>query len=373
MIDFHSTLIEPESLKKIVGPLVGYFHSLRDPNNEPNSYTIIDPDTALPATCCTQVQVAALFALDHLLNDNDSDRVAQLLTEDASLRQNPNGSFSSSYNQPLDAPDLQDIAEIGASANALYYVHQITNNLAAKKALVASAEYILTQVSLENPGAIYKSSQARHVDVLNGDVYAALTLSRAYELTGDDRFLDQTRLVINHVQSRFGAWKEGWWPYAESWDGQVAVGASLAYQATIIAFGMPICRTLEPGLRTEWSKVLSTALKTVAGRLAHGPSDDSEAPSWSRDWANVWEIPLAFAQFPYSPYSQNYVRQRLLAVEHGIEVTGIETLRPKALQNDGRTPVTSLYRKAATFAGFLSDILLNTSLKTSTPTAAATR
>lgn len=371
--EFRSTLIGTESLRRIVEPLVTYFDSLRTPIDESNSYMIIDPDTGLPATCCTQIQVAALFALDHLLNDNQNDRVAELLTDDVRQRQNSNGSFSSSYNQPFDSPSLQDIAEIGASANALYYLYQMTNNAAAKDTLIAAAEYVLSQVALENPGAIYKSSQARHVDILNGDVYAALTLSRAFELTGDDRFLRQTRLVVEHVKSRFGAWSEGWWPYAETWDGQVAVGASLAYQATIIGFGMPIGRSLEPGLRAEWSTILSTALKTVAQKLPQGPSDESEAPSWSRDWGNVWEIPLAFAQFPYSPYAQDYVRKRLLAVERGIELVGIETLRPKPLQNNGRTPITSLYRKAATFAGFLSDILLNTSLKTAQQPTETTR
>ncbi|MFI2565650.1 hypothetical protein [Paenarthrobacter sp. NPDC018779] len=369
MIDFRSTLIEPENLRRIVTPLIAYFDSRRAPIDESNSYMMIDPDTGLPATCCTQIQVAALYALDHLLNGNDNDSVARLLAENVRQRQNPNGSFSSSYNQPVDSPDLQDIAEIGASANALYYVHQITGSTAAKDALLACAEHILTQVSLENPGAIYKSAQARHVDVLNGDVYGALTLSRAFELTGDDRLLQQIQLVINHIQSRFGVWSEGWWPYAETWDGKVAVGASLAYQATIIAFGMPIGRALEPGSRAEWSGVLSAALKTVAKNLPKGPTDDSEAPSWSRDWANVWEIPLAFAQFPYSPYAQDYVRKRLLEVERGIEQAGVETLRPRALQNTGKTPVTSLYRKAATFAGFLSDIHLNTSLRVAKSTA----
>ncbi|MFF1831757.1 hypothetical protein [Paenarthrobacter sp. NPDC058040] len=364
-------MIEPESLRRIVAPLVAYFDSLRAPVDDSNSYMIVDPDTGLPATCCTQIQVAALFALDHLLNDNRNDRVALLLAENVRRRQNPNGSFSSSYNQPVDSPDLQDIAEIGAAANALYYVHQITNSLAAKDALIANAGYVLTQVSLENPGAIYKSSQARHVDVLNGDVYASLTLSRAFELTGDDRFLHQIRLVVDHIKNRFGEWNEGWWPYAETWDGKVAVGPSLAYQATIIAFGMPIGRTLDPGLRAEWSNILSTALKTVAKNLPEGPTDDSEAPSWSRDWANVWEIPLAFAQFPYSPYAQDYVRKRLLGVEQGITEAGVETLRPRPLQNNGRTPVTSLYRKAATFAGFLSDIHLNTSLKITKSSAEA--
>ncbi|WP_155854056.1 hypothetical protein [Paenarthrobacter nicotinovorans] len=364
MSDFRSTLIGTESLRRIVGPLVTYFDSLRAPINESNSYLIIDPDTGLHATCCTQIQVAALFALDSLLNNNDNDRVAQLLTGNVRQRQNSNGSFSSSYNQPLDAPDLQDIAEIGASANALYYLYQMTNSAEARDTLLAAAEYILSQVALENPGAIYKSSQARHVDVLNGDVYAALTLSRAFELSGDNRFLFQTKLVVEHVRSRFGVENDGWWPYAETWDGKVAVGASLAYQATIIGFGMPIGRSLEPELRAEWSSTLSTALKTVAQKLPLGPSDESEAPSWSRDWGNVWEIPLAFAQFPYSPYAQEYVRKRLLAVERDIELAGIEALRPKPLQNNGRTPVTSLYRKAATFAGFLVDILLNTSLKT---------
>ncbi|MGO4436063.1 hypothetical protein AB4Y88_23135, partial [Paenarthrobacter sp. RAF9] len=179
LIDFRSTLIGPESLRRIIGPLVDYFDSLRASTDASNTYMIIDPDTGLPATCCTQIQVAALFALDHLLNDNGNDRVAELLTDNVRRRQNPNGSFSSSYNQPVDSPDLQDIAEIGASANALFYIHQITNSAAAKDSLLAAAEYVLTQVSVENPGAIYKSSQARHVDILNGDIYAALTLSRS--------------------------------------------------------------------------------------------------------------------------------------------------------------------------------------------------
>ncbi|MEI2278557.1 hypothetical protein OHC50_13905 [Paenarthrobacter ilicis] len=362
MTDFQSTLIGPESLRQIVGPLVSYFESLQVQLGDSSAIMILDPDTQLPATCCTQIQVAALYALDHLLNDNGNDVVATALTESVRERQNHNGSFSSSYNQPVDAPDLQDIAEVGASANALYYLCRGNRSQTAKDILVATADFVLTQVSLENPGAIYKSSQARHVDILNGDVYAALTLSRAFELTGDPRYIHQIENIVEHVQTRFGVWHEGWWPYAETWEGAVAVGPSLAYQATIIAFGMPIVRALDPNLRTEWAALLAKALKTVAHELPFGPTDESEAPSWSRDWANVWEIPLAFAQFPYSPYAQEHVRRRLLDVEEGFKRVGIETLRPHPMQHSGRTPVTSLYRKAATFSGFLVEVLPNSSL-----------
>ncbi|MGJ3189225.1 hypothetical protein [Paenarthrobacter sp. FR1] len=263
----------------------------------------------------------------------------------------------------MDKPDLQDIAEIGASANALFSLYHSMGIESAKDALVAAAEFLLTQVAVENSGAIYKSAQARHVDILNGDIYAALTLSRAFEVTGDARFLQQAGLIVDHVEARFGAWRTGWWPYAEKWDGTMAVGASVAYQATIIAFGMPISRVLAADRATEWEAVLATALNTVAEQLPIGPTDETEAPSWSRDWANVWEIPLAFSKFPELGDTKNYLQGRLHDVDRGIQASGIEALRPKALQNAGRTPVTSLYRKAATFAGFLSDVYMTSNVE----------
>lgn len=332
-----------------------YFESLLFRGNAAGTYTIIDPDTKLPSTCCTQSQVAAFFALNHAMNGGHGDTTASMLVKDVRARQNADGSFSSHYNLVIGSRETSDIAEVGAAATALYYLHQTLGIDHAKEALMAASDYLLTQVAAENPGAVYKNAQAKHVDVLNGDIYAANTLARAYELTADDPFLQKTIDIVDHIQRRFGVWQPGWWPYCETWDGNPAIGASLAYQATIIGFGLPICDVLSDDRAREWSELLAAALRTVQIQLPFGPTEESEAPTWSRDWTNVWEIPLAFSRFPDQADAQHYLSTRFEQLDTDIKYSGINAFRPQIMQNPGRTPVTTLYRKAATFAGFLTD------------------
>lgn len=353
-----ATLIGEDRLQRIMRTLVPYFESLLADGQAVGTYTIVDPDTGLPATCCTQSQVAAFFALDHAMRGGQGDTTASKLVRDIRRRQNADGSFSSHYNQAIGSLELKDVAEVGAAATALFHLYQNLGLEHAKEALTAAAEYLLTQVAAENPGAVYKSAQAKHVDVLNGDIYAANTLARAYELTGTDRFLQKTIDIVDHVEGRFGVWQPGWWPYCETWDGKPTIGASIAYQATIVGFGMPICEVLSSDRGRRWSERLAAALETVEVQLPLGPTDDTEAPTWSRDWPNVWEIPLSFSRFPERVIAQQHLTTRFEQLDASIKSLGINAFRPKTAQNPGKTPVTTLYRKAATFAGFLSDVCL---------------
>ena len=355
---FPATIVGEDRLRRIMGTLGPYFESLLEEGQGVGTYTIVDPDTGLPGTCCTQSQVAAFFALDHAIGGGQGDITASMLVRDVRGRQNADGSFSSNYNRAVGSDELKDVAEVGAAATALFHLYQNLGLEDAKEALTAAAEYLLTQVATENQGAVYKSAQAKHVDVLNGDIYAANTLARAFELTGSDRFLRKTIDIVDHVQGRFGAWRPGWWPYCETWDGKPAIGASLAYQATIVGFGMPICDVLPGDQARRWSELLGAALETVETQLPIGPTDDTEAPAWSRDWPNVWEIPLAFSRFPERSIARQNLTTRFEQLDASIKSSGINAFRPQSAHNPGKTPVTTLYRKAATFAGFLSDVCL---------------
>ncbi|MFB9714876.1 hypothetical protein ACFFPI_12160 [Arthrobacter methylotrophus] len=345
-----------ERLRRLTNTLLPYFESILPRTNASQTFTIVDPETHLPATCCTQSQVAAFLALDRSINGGQGAATATLLAEDVRRRQNSDGSFSSNYNQAIGSQGLRDIAEIGASATALFNLSLSLDLECAKESLNAAAEYLLTQVAVENKGAIYKNAQARHVDILNGDIYAANTLSRAYQLTGTEEFLKQVIEIVDHVERRFGAWRPGWWPYSEDWDGMPTTGASVAYQATIVGFGMPICEVLPPFRAREWRSLLARALDTVCFQLPIGPNDDSEAPTWSRDWSNVWEIPLAFSRMSHTVTGQKFLRTRFEQLDANIASSGINAFRPRLAVNPGRTAVTTLFRKTATFAGILADI-----------------
>ncbi|RAX44054.1 hypothetical protein DQ354_17615 [Arthrobacter sp. AQ5-06] len=173
----------------------------------------------------------------------------------------------------MDSPGLSD------AADALFHLSKTLGLADARETLLAAAAYLLTQISDENDGAVYKSAQARHVDILNGDVYAAAALSHAYEVSGTDRFLKSAIDIVDHVESRFGAVRPGWWLYSVSWEGEPVTGASVAYQATIVGSGIPICGVLEPQRALAWKAVPASALDTVRDHLPPGPLEESEAPT----------------------------------------------------------------------------------------------
>ncbi|GAB2694501.1 hypothetical protein ACFQWB_11920 [Paenibacillus thermoaerophilus] len=326
------------------------------------SLGIRDDELGALASCCTTGQVAAFFVLDYRLHGGDGLEAASGLAANVLRRQRPDGAFGQPYYVKRGDPETVDIAEIGAVANSLYLLHRHAGSEDAKESLIRSAEYLLTEVAAENPGAVYKNPNARHHDVLNGDMYAAHTFARAYELNGDSRFLEQTVRVFRHLIERFGKHEPDWWPYIENWDGSVAMGNSVAYQGIIVAFAHTALPLLPQELRSRWQETAEAAVRRMLASMKEGPHDGNEAPWWCRDWSNVWEIDLAFARYAHIAEAREYAEGRLKALNERLSAEGWSVFTPKGLQHDPeRAPVSTTFRKAATFAGILSSMSLDES------------
>lgn len=342
----------------IIDQIAPLFDRLLRRDEQNGSWTIYDDELGAEASCCTTSAAASLYALHAQLNDHPGGlTIAAGLAEDVRRRQLHSGAFGQPYYVLHGETGTVDIAEIGASANNLYLVYQTTGSALAKDSLIASAQYLLTQVAEENPGAVYKNPNAKMHDVLNGDIYAAHTFGRAYELTGDSLYLAKAEEIVLHVMNRFSWHSEGWWPYTELWDGSIGMGNSVAYQATIVAFAHPVAPLLSPAVRSQWEQVSLAAVKTIVDALQQGPNDDNEVPWWCRDWNNSSEIMLALAHYPQLPEAKRYVAERLDAIESGLAEHGIDFFKPKVQHDDpNRSPVTTTFRKAATLAAILGHL-----------------
>ena len=349
-----------EPILSLAATLKSYMDGLLRRDESGNLY-VLDDELGDRASCCTTAETACLYAMLGGASGSEADtETAAALIDDVLRRQLPSGAFGQPYYVKKGEQGTVDIAEIGASANSLYHVYKATRNESAKTSLIRSADYLLTQVAEENPGAIYKNPNARMHDVLNGDIYAAHTLGRAYELTGNPAYLSQIRRTVAHVADRFGRHSPGWWPYTELWDGSVGMGNSVAYQVTIVAFAHTLLPLLEEPLRERWKRIEEEAVHTVLQALRDGPNDDNEAPWWCRDWPNVPEIVLALSRVPHIGEAQAYVAGRVREIGDGMEREGAAYFRPKVKHDDPeRSPVTTTFRKAATFAALLSAIYLD--------------
>ena len=338
-----------------------FFDRLIRTDESGTSASLFDEELGDQASCCTTAEVAAFYlAYDRLTGGNSKDTVSALAANVVD-RQLPEGGFPQPYYVKKGENGSVDIAEIGAAADALYHIHKETGSEDAKLALVRSADYLLTQVAKENPGAVYKNPNAANHDVLNGDIYAAHTLGRAFELTGEDKYSIQAERIVKHVADRFGKHEAGWWPYIENWDGSVGMGNSVSYQGTIIAFAHTLLPMLSPGLAEQWQEIEVQAAETMLAAMAEGPNDHNEAPWWCRDWNNAWEIYLGLWRVKERfPDAAERIAERLRTVEADLKVRGAAAFQPKVTQEDQeRTPVTTTFRKAATFAGIVSYMILD--------------
>jgi hypothetical protein len=349
-----------KQISSVAAKLRPYFDGLLREDAETGGLYLHDDELGDRASCCTQGQVASFYVLDEMLHGGDGGRKAFLLAADIRRRQLENGAFTQPYYVKKGESGTVDIAEIGAVANGLYHVARATGSEASRSSLILAADYLLTQVAAEHPGAVYKNPNARGHDVLNGDMYAAHTWGRAYELTGNVEYLRRAEAVFAHLADRFGRHSKGWWPYIERWDGSVGMGNSVSYQGTIIGFAHTAWPHMPAALRRKWADVEREAVDTMLTAMEEGPNDRNEAPWWCRDWNNAWEIYLAFSRFPANAAATARVQRRLREVDERLGTEGAAVFRPNVAAPDPeRTPVTTTFRKAATFAGIVSYMILD--------------
>lgn len=350
-----------QTVSRIVRRIRPYLDGLLE-TKEGGALGLADDELGAPASCCTTAEAAVFYVLDHRLHGGDGHRVAAGLAKDVSRRQQTSGAFGQPYYKKHGEPETVDIAEIGAAANALFHVHRETGSEDARSALLKAAAYLEMQAARENPGAVYKNPQALQIDVLNGDMYAAHTLARAFELNGSEAYRTRVEEIFRHLIRRFGKHTPGWWPYTEQWDGSLGMGNSVSYQAIIVGFAQTAVKVLPAELASDWRKVAQTAAATMLESMAEGAHDGNEAPWWCRDWGNVWEIDYALSRFSEWPEAAAYVTRRLNELDSRLESEGIAAFRPKGIIPDPeRAPVTTTFRKAATFAGILSYMALDVS------------
>lgn len=353
-------------LKRIVSSIVHklrpYFDRLLEEMPD-GSLSLYDTELARAASCCTTGEAAAFYVLDQVLHGGDGLVVARRLAQDVARRQLPDGAFGQPFYVKKGEPDTVDLAEVGAVANSLYWVHRTAGSGEAKESLLRSARYLLTQAVPLHPGAFYKNSNALGHDVLNGDMYAAHSLARAFELTQKEEYRRATVSVFEHLISRFGQHEQGWWPYTELWDGRVGMGNSVSYQAIIVGFAVTAMRILPEPLQAEWERTAGQAAKVILRELQAGPGEGNEAPWWCRNWTQVWEIDLALSRFPHLPGAKEYVSKRLEWAEERLEREGTGLFTPAAAVEApaDRSPVSTTFRKAATFAGVLAYMMLDES------------
>jgi hypothetical protein len=342
-------------LSQVVRSLRPEFDRLLMEDPETCRISLYDNELNDLASCCTQGEVACFYLLDYVLHGGDGQIVAGRLVEDVAARQLTEGGFGQPYYVKRGELPKVDIAEIGAVANSLYHLHVHLGSEPARQSLVKAADYLLTQVARENPGAIYKNPDATNEDVLNGDIYAAHTLCRAYEVTKRPIYLNQCVKIIEHVLDRFGRHTPGWWPYTEKWDGTIGLGNSVSYQATIVAFAHTCIPFLPASLRQQWQEVSHEATTAVLQALKGTPNDDVEAPWWARDWDYKWEIFLALWRQRSRQEARDIVMNRFRNVATEVTEQGIHYFRPEFQRTDAdRSPVTTMFRRAATFAGIVS-------------------
>lgn len=320
---------------------------------------LLDPALNSSASCCTQVQVASLYALNDVVNGTGELEIADGLMNDVADRRLGDGGFAIPYNRGPNDPSLADVAELGAAADSLYFL-ALCGSEVAHSVLVAGAEYILANLSRERPGAVYKNYRTLHADVLNGDIYGSLVLARAHAVTGEDRYLVPAMNMVSHVSSRFRpSLGGGWWPYMEDWNGQILVGNSLAYQATIVAFGRGLSSHLDEAEASVWDETLTAAMNTVVREMGHGPWPHNEVPSWTRDWEHVWEIYLALSG-EGGPRALRYLEHRLERLDAEVVKRGAEAWSPISTTTRGKSPITSQFRKCASFSAAMISWLMQT-------------
>jgi|GEM_PF-740548 len=351
---------------QIVAQMKPYFDSLLRIDPETGELYIEDDELGARASCCTTGLAASLYILDGQLSSREeSFKIAKLLAEDVKRRQLPSGAFGQPFYVKHGDPETVDIAEIGAVANSLYHIYKATGSLAARESLLESAEYLLTQAAPQNPGVILKRP-GETFDVLNGDMYAANTFGRAYELSGKLVFLEKMIEIFDHLADRFGKNVEGWWPYIEDWNGAIVMGNSVLYQATILALADTAIPLLPDKLKEEWESISIQAMHTILQAIKEAPNEQTEEPWWSRDWRNGWELYAAFIRSPYSEEVRQKGIDRFQEVESDLREVGYELFRP-VIVNDvpDRTPVTTTFRKAAGFAGLIVSVVLDEELRIS--------
>ena len=330
-----------------------------------DGFDIKDSELGEMASACTTLEAALSLVVDHrYFQVNEKNEVyARDLVKAALKRQHVDGALGQPFYILPNQPETKDIAEVGASADALYYLYRYANAKEAKDVLLGTARFLLAMKHPLVPGVYYKRPDAKEHDVLNGDVYAGASLMRTYQVTGDKVYHELALEVAKHIMNRFGVHTSGWWPYAEKFDGSISVGNSLSYQATIVAFGHDILAGLEDkALQNEFAYVLDCGMEKILECIEKDlPLKEVEPVWWASTWNRCPEVLLALVKERHLDKARKYALIQLEELISGAVKDGISYFTPpkKAEADEKRTPVSTTFRKATTLSGIISYALMD--------------
>lgn len=278
--------------------------------------------------------------------------VAKELAMSATLLQHPSGGAIQPYNASAKDEPLIDIVEFAAVAGNLAYLARETGDISLYDCLVSGSNYLLGERIEDTPGAILKNRNTVAHDVINASAYAANAWAHTFDLTQDQIYLDAMIESVKHVISRWSASEAGWWNYAETWDKRVLLGRSVSYQASILALIGEVQQFLPDNISKTWDAIRDSADSALVAALSEIEHGDFEAPTWSRDWANVFEIDWFLNRFSSMDTGNCLAKIRLQELSQDLEL-GIRcwTVRHPAVDTPQRTPVSTEFRKIANLSG----------------------
>lgn len=330
-----------------------------------NSIDLMDTELGEMASACTTLEAALALYCDQLFFDGSPQNqfIARDLVKKALTRQHSDGALGQPFYITRGGKETKDIAEIGAAADALYYLNQYAKAQEAENILLGTANFLLKMQHPSVLGVYYKRLDAKEHDVLNGDAYAGAALMRTYQVTNDVFYHDLAADVAKHLIARFGVHSRNWWPYAEYFDGSISVGNSLSYQATIVAFGHDILSGLKDSvLAEEFSQVLEQGMLKVLECIEKDlPLKEVEPVWWAASWNRCPEVLLALIKERRLERARQYALKQLKEIVNEVLEQGIDYFKPpkKKEADPNRTPVTTTFRKVSTLAGILSYALMD--------------
>lgn len=268
--------------------------------------------------------------------------------------------FQGKYNVAANGEGTFDLAEVGACFATFFDTQRSLPATLVSSVVEKVENQVLDLFADTDKAFFYKNKNALDLIIPNGDVYAAMSLGLCDRIMGTSHHSALIELVVERLISTFNTDIRLGWPYSYHKDGSVHIGFSLAYQATIVAWGYLIIDCLSDGVAQRWSRVLRSAHKKVLLGHTGGTPEMNEATSWTRNWDNIWEIELSLSRFTGGSTPRS-VAARLEQIASEFMDRGLMVFDDDRTSQPGRTVIGSRFRKTANFCAVFQSMITNSS------------
>lgn len=319
-------------------------------------FDFTEPGLGGRAGFTTQIMAASFLSM-HAENHVEENLAQDLGISALDLQAN-SGGILQPYNVAAGEDPFLDIVEFASCAGNLAYLAKTTGDKRFVHSLTNGADYLLDQRVEALPGAIQKNPKTVSHDVINASAYAANAWGHAFRLTDREDYFDAMLHSVEHLIRRWSQSEARWWNYAESWTGEPLVGKSVAYQASILALISEILEYLPREIVSSFTEIQNDASSAVVEALNSTHRNDFEAPSWSQDWCNVFEIDWFLSKVLTLPDAKRTAMARASILRDEMSL-GIR-IWANLPANNGlltRSMVTTDFRKIANLAGVCTRLL----------------